>query len=207
VFVFFALLLLHLPSTTAQTVSDPCSNYYDLDGDIGGEYLIPEICWRIQPTVSLAYEPTTIYIQFTGNFTLYTNVLTIYEGISPDTKNVVAGDFSGNDNPLPGFVAVPYGKLFVFLTGNEEASFTLVWRTGTGKQLKTALVVLSSVIIMFAIPTILVCGSICLRTKVTKQLQKENPAYGRKTQTILYWTAIGIGLILMVLILGRKITL
>jgi len=207
--IYVLLLLVVLPTIVfAQTVSDPCANFYDMEGSLGGDYIFPELCWRIQPNIGLAYVPTTIYLQFTGNFTLYTDQLTIYEGISPDSHNTIAGDYTGNDNPLTEFKAVPYGKLFVYLTGDEgDISFTLTWKTGTGKQLKTSLVVLSSVIIMYAIPTVLVCGSLCIRSKKTRQMQKENPAYGRKTQTILFWTAVGIGLILMVLILGQKITL
>jgi len=200
----FFVLLVVLPCVLPQTVTDPCTNYHSLTGVLGGDDLIPELCWRIQPAVGNTHQPVSIDILF-SKLSLNDSYVLVYEG--SDTSGPLFRNVQGDTNPLPEFTTVTASELFVYLRGDVECSFALQWRTGSQTQLKTALMMLSGVIIMFAIPGICVCASVCFRSKETKKKRAQNPAYGRKHQTVSYWLGIALGLIIFILILARKINL
>jgi len=198
------VILLVLPSVFTQTVSDPCTNYHTLTGILGGDELIPEMCWRIQPTVGNTHQPVSIAIYF-AKFDMNASYIELYEGA--DTSGTLYNTYTDSNQPPTQPITITATELFVYLRGDVECSFDLEWRTGPQTQLKTALMMLSGVIIMFAIPGICVCASLCFRTKETKKKQAQNPAYGRKRQTVSYWLGVALGLIIFILILARKINM
>eukprot|EP00026_Physarum_polycephalum_P017286 Phypoly_transcript_18462.p1 GENE.Phypoly_transcript_18462~~Phypoly_transcript_18462.p1 ORF type:complete len:238 (+),score=28.86 Phypoly_transcript_18462:15-728(+) len=204
-FTLFSLLTVPV---FPQAIVDPCTTITNLTGIISGNFT-PEICWRITPVVGTSKRPTTISLRF-EEFALDENRVSIYRSNSPDS-NQLYGVFTGNENPSgnpPTFAIAHTDSLFLYLQGDEEfCSFTFEWTTGKDVELKTAPLVLISVIIMLIIPLICVRVVICTQGKQTKQRQVEHPEYGTRQRMVALWCGMLVGFLFLALLLSRKINL
>jgi hypothetical protein len=140
---------------TKVHTEDPCTTITNITGTISGNFT-PEVCWRITPYVGNTKRATTISLRF-ADFNLEANRITVYTANNPDS-NYQYGVFTGDTNPSgnpPNFAVVKTDALFLYLQGYEETcSFVFEWETGDEVELKTALVVLISVIISLVIPLV-----------------------------------------------------
>jgi len=190
-----------------QSIVDPCSTITNLTGIISGNFT-PEVCWRINPDVgSNAKRPTSISIRFT-DFNLGGNRVTVYTSSSPDS-NQQYGVFTGDTNPSgdpPTYDVINTDSLFLYLQGDEDTcSFTFEFETGNAVELKTAVVLLISVIIMLIIPLICVRVVICTQGKKIKQRQIEHPDFGTTRRLVALWCGMLLGFLIMCLLLSRTI--
>jgi len=201
------LLALFAVSTHAQSVANECLRFTNLTGTIEGTYS-SFACWRVVPTIGAARQATTVYIYF-NNFTLGSNFhLAIYEGDSTDST--LYGDFYGDSNPIPSGspVVVDTNQLLVVLNGDGgNVSFSFHYQAGSDTELKTAIIVLVSTIIILCAPLICVRAAMCTETKKIKQKQLTHPEFGTRRRLVTLWLGIILGFLIAVLLLSRKLVM
>lgn len=203
----FALLLCSIlfffgPAIAQQVTDDGCTNYKNTSGQIDYSSF-PQACWRITPFVGTSRRPLSMKISFPV-FSLGDNTLEIYTSTNADPSQLY-GSFYGDEALVNGHAVINTAVLFLYLKGESMCEFSFTFESGEKTELKTAIVVLISVVIMLAIPFICIRIAMCTQTKKIKHMQLQQPQFGTRRRLVALWAGLALGLLIMVLLLSRQI--